>query len=80
MIKIFSFILFALLLICLVFLAYLNSNPVLFDFLIDKKELPLSILLLLCFLAGVITSTFAYIGLIFLQKRKINKLTAIKTR
>ena len=80
MIRIISIILFALTLLSLVFLAYLNSDKVYFDYLIAKTEIPLSILLLFCFLTGVLVSTLAYISLIFFQKRKIDKLTSIKSR
>lgn len=80
MIRIISFLLLSLLLLILVFLAYLNSDKVAFDYLISKTEISLSLLLLFCFLSGVILSTLAYLSTIFFQKRKIEQLSSIKSR
>jgi len=76
MIRIIRFIIVISVIFSLGVLAYLNSNNVQFDYLLAKTELPLSILLLFCFLAGVLVSAFALIGLVLAQKLKINKLTS----
>lgn len=78
MMRIIALIFFFLVLVLLFTLAYLNSEIVLFDYLLSQAELPLSLLLLICFLVGVVLATLSYSGLIFSLKRKINKLTSSK--
>jgi len=79
MLRIASVITFIILLLTLVFLAYLNSDRVYFDYIIAKAQIPLSVLLFLSFLLGLAVSTLSYISLIFLQKRKIAKLSLVKS-
>lgn len=76
MIRIISLFIVIFVILSLGVFAYLNSNLVQFDYIIAKTELPLSILLLFCFLLGVLLSAFALVSLIFAQKLKINKLSA----
>jgi len=78
MMRIIGLIFFFLVLFLLFVLAYLNSEIIHFDYLLSQAELPLSLLLLVCFLAGVALATLSYSGLIFSLKRKINKLTSVK--
>ena len=49
-----------------------------FDYLLNQTELPLSILLLVCFLAGVALATLSYTVVIFSLNRKLDKLTSNK--
>ena len=76
MTRIINLIIFILILISLAFLAYFNSEIVEFDYFFAKSEFPLSILLLLAFISGVVVSTVTYSTIVFLQKRKITRLLA----
>lgn len=78
MIRIISLIFFIFLLLVLVALAYFNSEPVLFDYLFGKTELPLSILLLLCFILGVIVASSFYATKIYRQKRQLKQLKSAR--
>ncbi|MDH5518088.1 MAG: LapA family protein [Gammaproteobacteria bacterium] len=76
MIRIINLFLVILVIVFLGILAYLNSDPVHFDYFLASTELPLSILLLFCFLLGVLLSAFAMAGLIIVQKWKIKNITS----
>jgi len=76
--RIIGLVFFFLILILLFVLAYLNSEMVHFDYLLNQTELPLSILLLVCFLAGVALATLSYTVVIFSLNRKLDKLTSNK--
>ena len=68
-------VLFVLLIVILVATtAYLNSQTVLFDYLAGNIEIPLSILLVFCFLLGAVIATIASIGIILQQKYRISRL------
>jgi len=77
MIRIISFLIFLVVLIILLSLAYVNAEPVFFDYLFASAQIPLAILLLLCFLAGALLSTISYLSVILFLKRKLKRLQSV---
>jgi len=77
MIRIISLFVFLAVLLLLLSLAYVNAEPVFIDYLIATTEIPLAILMLICFLAGVLLSTISYLGVIMLLKRRLKRLRSV---
>lgn len=78
MLRIISLLFFLISLIIITALAYLNSELVHFDYLLASTELPLSVLLLISFILGVLVSTISYLGVIYFQKRQLKRYRSLK--
>jgi len=78
--RIISSIFFFIVIALLFFLAYLNSEVVHFDYLVNTTELPLSLLLLFCFLTGVVFTALSVAGIVVSLNRKLDKLNANKSK
>ena len=57
--------------ILIAILAYLNSEPVRFDYLFSEIQLPLSILMMICFVCGALTSWVVYMGIVMRLKKQL---------